>query len=153
MAKLEALGLTELHKTQVAAVAGVSPNSGSNANNLSRLRTIGLIDYPQAGHVAFSDDGRAAANAVTSMPTLQDLHEAWLAIVTQPQRRILREIIAEYPNPLPKESLARRIDVSPDSGSYANNLGRLRTSGAIDYPRPGYVKAMEVLFPRSMHAA
>lgn len=153
MAKLEALGLSELHKTQVAAVAGVFPNSGSYANNLGRLRTLGLIDYPQGGLVAFTNTGRDQSRPVTEMPTLEDLHEAWLSIVTQPQQRILREVIAEYPNHLPKGELAQRIEVSPDSGSYANNLGRLRTLGAIDYPRPGYVKAMDVLFPAGRSAA
>lgn len=153
MAKLEALGLSDLHKTQVAAVAGVSPNSGSYANNLGRLRTMGLIDYPQGGLVAFTETGSSQANPVTEMPTVEDLHAAWLSIITQPQQRILREIIAEYPNPLPKEELAHRIDVSPDSGSYANNLGRLRTLGAIDYPRPGYVRGMDVLFPAGRNAA
>lgn len=153
MAKLEALGLSDLHKTQVAAVAGVSPNSGSYANNLGRLRTMELIEYPQAGLVAFTDAGRRQARPVTAMPTVEDLHEAWLSIVTQPQQRILREIIAEYPNQLPKAELAERIDVSPDSGSYANNLGRLRTLGAIDYPRPGYVKAVDILFPAGRSAA
>jgi hypothetical protein len=108
---------------------------------------LAVIDYPQGGFVAFSDVGRSQANPVTAMPTVEDLHDAWLSIVTGPQQRILREVIAEYPNPLPKSELAQRIDVSPDSGSYANNLGRLRTLGAIDYPRPGYVKAMSVLFP------
>jgi len=147
MAKLEALGISDLHKTQVAAMAGVSPNSGSYANNLGRLRSMALIDYPQGGHVAFTEKGRATANPITAMPTLEDLHQAWLSIVTQPQQRILKEIISEYPNALPKADLARRISVSSDSGSYANNLGRLRTLGAIDYPRPGHVKAMDVLFP------
>jgi hypothetical protein len=59
MARLEALGLTQLHKTQVAAFAGVSPTSGSFANNLGRLRTRGFIDYPQPGSVAFTEAGES----------------------------------------------------------------------------------------------
>ena len=147
MARLEALGLTALHKTQVAAFAGVSPNSGSFANNLGRLRTLGLIDYPQPGTVAFTAAGQHRARAVATPPTLSDLHQAWLEIITGPQARILREVVAIYPQPIAKEELAKRIAVSPESGSYANNLGRLRTLGVIDYPRRGYVRAKDVLFP------
>jgi hypothetical protein len=33
------------------------------------------------------------------------------------------------------------------SSAFANNLGRLRTLGLIDYPRPGLVRADERLFP------
>lgn len=153
MAKLEALGLTSLHKTQVAAFAGVSPNSSAFANNLGRLRTLGLTEYPQGGHVAFTDGGRSQANETAVMPTLEDLHQAWLGIVTGPQQRILREVIADYPSALPKEALAERARVSGGSSAYANNLGRLRTLGAIDYPRPGYVKATDILFPASVRVA
>jgi uncharacterized protein len=147
MARLEALGLTALHKTQVAALAGVSPTSGSFANNLGRLRTLGLIDYPQPGSVAFTAAGRRRARPVATPPTVSDLHQAWLEIVTGPQARILREVVAIYPQPIAKEALAKRMDVSPESGSYANNLGRLRTLSVIDYPRRGYVRAKDVLFP------
>ena len=147
MAQLEAFGLTELHKTQVAAISGVSPNSGSYANNLGRLRTSGLIDYPQPAYVEFTKEGRRQARPVTALASLGELHQAWLTIVTNPQQKILREIIAAYPQAIRKDELARLIAVSPDSGSYANNLGRLRTLGAIDYPKPGYVQAKDVLFP------
>jgi hypothetical protein len=148
MARLEALGLADLHKTQVAAVAGVSPTSGSYANNLDRLRTSGLIDYPQPAFIQFTEEGRRQARPVTSSTSLDDLHQAWLAIVTNPQRKILGELIAAYPRAIKKDDLANLIEVSADSGSYANNLGRLRTLGAIDYPKPGYVRAKDVLFPQ-----
>jgi len=83
----------------------------------------------------------------TTPPTVSDLHQAWLEIVTGPQARILREVVAIYPQPIAKAELAKRLDVSPESGSYANNLGRLRTLGVIDYPKRGYVRAQDVLFP------
>jgi Mn-dependent DtxR family transcriptional regulator len=110
-------------------------------------RTLGLIDYPQPGTVAFTDAGRHRTRPVATPPTVNDLHQAWLEIVTGPQARILREVMAIYPQPIAKETLAKRLDVSPESGSYANNLGRLRTLGVIDYPRRGYVRAKDVLFP------
>ena len=67
--------------------------------------------------------------------------------MTNPQAKLLREVIAAYPDAIPKDELARRIDVSPTSGAFATNLGRLRTLGAIDYPQQGYVQAKDTLFP------
>lgn len=55
--------------------------------------------------------------------------------------------MSTYPQAIAKEELAKCIAVSPESGSYANNLGRLRTLGVIDYPKRGYVRAKDVLFP------
>ena len=43
--------------------------------------------------------------------------------------------------------MALAIGVQPTSGSYANNLGRLRTLGVIEYPQKGTVRAHDVLFP------
>ncbi len=42
-----------------------------------------------------------------------------------------------------KEQLAAWTEYSPTSGGYANNLGTLRSAGAIDYPQPGYVAITE----------
>jgi hypothetical protein len=48
---------------------------------------------------------------------------------------------------LPHLSMPQYLDVSPESGSYAKNLGRLRTLDVIDSPRRGYVRAKDVLVP------
>jgi hypothetical protein len=141
------IGLDSLHKVQIAAIAGVSPSSGSFANNLGRLRTLGLIDYPQSGQVAFTAAGKKAARAPDAPPSVNDLHRAWLGLVTGPQARILERAIGAYPDGISKEDLALAVDVSATSGSFANNLGRLRTLGVIDYPSRGMVRAHDLLFP------
>jgi hypothetical protein len=78
---------------------------------------------------------------------LHDLHNAWLGIVTAPQEKILRALIAAYPQALAKDELAARIEARATSGAFKNNLGRLRTLGAIEYPKQGFVRAKDVLFP------
>lgn len=40
-----------ISKDELAEKIGVSPTSGGYFNNLGSLRSLGLIDYPQAGHV------------------------------------------------------------------------------------------------------
>jgi hypothetical protein len=106
-----------------------------------------MIDYPRAGEVAFTGTGRKAARTPNTPPSVDDLHRAWLGLVTGPQARILEQTIKAYPDAISKEDLAQAVDVSAGSGSYANNLGRLRTLGVIDYPSRGMVRAHDVLFP------
>jgi hypothetical protein len=63
---------------------------------------------------------------------------------------ILRALIELYPESVEKGELAEQIGVSPTSGGYFNNLGRLRTLGAVDYPQAGSVAATALLFPEHL---
>jgi hypothetical protein len=50
-------------KDDLAATIDVSPTSGGYFNNLGSLRSLGLVQYPQPGHVVaasvlFLEDGR-----------------------------------------------------------------------------------------------
>lgn len=147
LAQLEAYGVVPAAKATVAAHAGVSPKSGGYFNNLGRLRTAGLIDYPAGGTAALTDAGRAKANPPVKALTLADLHESWFRILPVPMATILRAVVAAYPRSITRDELADQIGVSRTSGGYFNNLGRLRTLGAITYPRSGAVRAAEILFP------
>lgn len=60
--------------------------------------------------------------------------------------RLLRELVDVYPEALQKGDLADRAEASATSSSFSNNLGSLRTLGLIDYPSPGYVAALPILF-------
>ena len=62
---------------------------------------------------------------------------------------ILRAAVAAYPRSIAKDELADQVGVSRTSGGYFNNLGRLRTLGAITYPERGTVRAAEILFPKA----
>lgn len=148
LASLEAFGVAAPNKAMVAAHAGVSPTSGGYFNNLGRLRAQGLIDYPTGGAVSLTSAGKQVANYPDKAPTLQDLHASWLRIVSNPQASILEVVLGIYPQAISKDDLADRIGVSRTSGGYFNNLGHLRTLGAIDYPQKGMVAATEIMFPK-----
>lgn len=149
LASLEAFGVAAPNKAMVAAHAGVSPTSGGYFNNLGRLRAQGLIDYPAGGTVSLTSAGKLIANYPDKTPTLKDLHASWLRIVSNPQAAILEALMTIYPQAISKDDLADRVGVSRTSGGYFNNLGHLRTLGAIDYPQKGMVAATEILFPKS----
>lgn len=146
LAWLESIGVSPVVKKQIALMAEQSPTSGSFFNNLGTLRSAGLIDYPNPGSAALTNEGRAVA-AVTNVPTTsEDLQQQVCSMVSGPQAAILREAISAHPNHIPKNELAEKVGQSPTSGSYFNNLGRLRSLGLIDYPQSGYVVASSVLF-------
>lgn len=146
LAFLETIGKGVADKTLLALMAGVSPTSGGYFNNLGALRTAGLLDYPSPGAVQLTEAGRAVA-APVDVPTTSEEMQALLAgKLSTSQQAILQELITVYPEALAKDELAKTIDVSPTSGGYFNNLGRLRSLGLVDYPSPGYVAACPVLF-------
>jgi uncharacterized protein DUF87 len=147
VAQMESFGVPAPNKSVVAVHASVSPKSSGFANNLGALRSKGLIDYPSGGHIALTATGRTLATFPAKPPTLADLHASWLAIVTRPQAAILTPLIERYPAPVAKSDLADLAGVSGNSSGYANNLGFLRTLGAIDYPQKGMVRATDLLFP------
>lgn len=93
-----------------------------------------------------TEAGRARAEAVDVPTTNEDLHDLLYQKLSSSQASILRHVIARYPNAIQKEELAAAATQSPTSSGYSNNLGRLRSLGLIDYPRPGQVVAKPVLF-------
>lgn len=146
LAWLETVGLAPADKTQLALFVGASPTSGGYANNLGRLRSLGMIDYPQPGTVALTPEGRSVAATPDEPATAREMQQQVQGVVSNPQWSILEQLIELYPTDIAKDELAERIGVSATSGGYANNLGRLRTYGLIDYPQPGRVVALPVLF-------
>lgn len=146
LAQLEAYGIEEADRAMVAAHSGVPVTSGGFKNNLGRLRTLELIYYPAAGLCALTFHGRSLA-ATPKPLTLDDLHGSWLNILPDSQARLLKAALEAYPEALSREDLAELVGVPLTSGGYKNNLGRLRTLGAIEYPSAGQVRAAAILFP------
>lgn len=156
LAWFEQLGISAPSRAALAPMAGTRPTSGGFKNNLGALKNEKglhpwppLVEYPQPNRVRLTADGRAAAVAPDIEPTDEALQDAVLAAVTSSQASILRELIGVHPNALPREDLADTVGVPVTSGGFKNNLGALRTLEVIDYPEPGWVVALPVLFPVS----
>lgn len=145
LATLASIGIEQPTKNQLALWSDVSPTSGGFFNNLGRLRSLSLIDYPAGGEVALTSEGAALATA-EEIRTVEEMHAALFAKLGSSKTAILRELISRYPADVAKDELAEAIGVSPTSGGYFNNLGALRTLGLIDYPKGGRVAALSVLF-------
>lgn len=146
LAFLEGIGIAGPTKTQLALFAQTSPKSSGYQNNLGSLRTAGLIAYPQPGTAALTEEGRAIADEQHPVRSDEDLHTYVRSLVGPARSRVLDVLIEVYPAALSKAELADRAGTSLTSSGYQNNLGNLRSLGLIDYPAPGQVTALPVLF-------
>lgn len=146
LADFNAIGRTAIPKSWIAARAGVSHSSGSYANNLGALRTLGLIDYPSTGMVSITPEGLSHTPSVDSPLTTDEMLQSCRNILTNPQAAILDVLHASHPKALSKDEVAEVVGVSATSGSFANNLGAIRSAGMIDYPTKGMVRCSDWLF-------
>ncbi|HEY8723419.1 MAG TPA: DUF87 domain-containing protein [Gaiellaceae bacterium] len=145
----EWIGIDAPARPALAFIAGTRPTSGGFKNNLGALRTAALIAYPAGSRVQLLAAGRSLSAALSETPTDEALQEAVLAAVTGSQAAIVRALLDTFPDPLSRDELAAAVGVPTTSGGFKNNLGALRTLELIDYPSPGYVVALPVLFPVS----
>ena len=142
----ETVGVPAPKKVVIAAVAGVSAKSSGFRNNVSGLSAAGLVTYPIPGRVALTETGRAQALEPAYAGTAQDLQQAVFRMVSNPQADLLRVLIDAYPEPVDRETLAARADVSVLSSSFRNNVSRLSSFEMLTYPEPGLVRASDLLF-------
>jgi hypothetical protein len=149
MVWLEQLGIVPADKTQAGFIAGYKPKGGRFANLLGGLRRDGLVEYPQAGQIALTDAGRALGRDPGLPRTDEALHAAVLARLDEPQGRLMRPILAAWPNRISRADVAAEADYDAAGGRFANLIGSLRTLGLIEYPAPGQAKARDILFPQS----
>jgi uncharacterized protein len=144
LAELASIDKHDPPREMVAAWAGYSPNGGAFSNPLGSLRSMGLIEYPGGGRVKLTDKGVAAAG-VEPPPDQEEIHRRILDILRGPERKIL-SVLLEAGSELSKQELADRAGYSERGGAFSNPLGALRTSGFVEYPRPGVVQACAWLF-------
>jgi len=137
IALLERLGVAASRET-LAAWYGTHPNSKGFHNNLSALRSSGLVDG-----VTLTDKGRAAA-ATIDIPTQDEARARILKPLTPKQRQILELLIGWYPGKLGREQLAKELGMHPNSKSLNNNLSALRSRQLITREWP--TRAGDVLF-------
>lgn len=142
----ESVGIDQPSRVQVAVIARYSPTGGAFQNPLGALRTKGLVEYPSAGSVALTAEGRALAHPPDAPATSGELHARLQGILNGPQWRILSPLIDSYPAALSRADVAAAAGYEANGGAFQNPLGSLRSLGLIDYPAPGQVAARPVLF-------
>lgn len=142
-----ALGIDAPAATGVAFMAGYSPTSSGFEKARGSLRSLGLIDYPSGGTLRLTDEGRKVAPATRLPRDHATLHVAVIGKLEPRHGRLLQPLIDAYPKALAMEQLADAAEYSATSSGFEKARGTLRSLGLAEYPRPGYVRASDLLFP------
>lgn len=148
----ESIGIDGPDKGQVGFIAGyrVGKNVGGTFGNiLGQLRSTGLIGYPAPNAATLTAEGRKIARQPAEAPTTDALQRAIRERLDGPEWRVLSALIETYPDDLTKQDCGARAGYTVGEnvgGTFGNILGRLRSLGLIEYPSPGRVVALPVLF-------
>jgi len=147
LASLEAVGVSDPSKTQLAAFAGYSnPKSGGFAAPVAALIRKGLAES-SGGKATLTAAGRSVANMPSRPATTKDLQERIFHLLGEGERKMLTLLIAAFPESLPRVELAGQAGYSnAKSGGFAAPLARLVELGFVEAVRPGVVRGSEMLF-------
>jgi len=146
------LGQDVVSRPAVAGLIGVTHTAGSFSNNLSALRQRGMIADAADAHLALTSAGHEVATDRPAVASLADLHALWLShrALSGTQRRMVEQLVGAYPATLTRQALADAIGVQATSGSFSNNLSRLRTMGLMADVSRTEVVATDLLFPEGL---
>jgi hypothetical protein len=145
LAEFAAIGKDTVPKKWIAARAGASHKSSAFDNNVSRLKTLGLIQYPGGGNLKLTSEGTARAPDFPRTLTSDEMLESCLKLLNRKQQLMLRALHEAYPRSIPKPELAERSESSATSSAFDNNISAMRSAGMVDYIEGG-IKAAEWLF-------
>jgi len=143
LSDLQAVGFDSPVKSQVAFWSRASVTSSTFANNVSNLKTRGMITYPSPGSIAL--DPSVLPQFPPEGLTKAVVGDCARELLNATQNRMMGSIRVAYPKELSKEQLAAEIGASFTSSTFANNVSQLKTAGLISYPRWGFVRMADWL--------
>jgi hypothetical protein len=145
IAWFESVSIKEPEQSAVSFLAGYTFGSSGFNNPRGSLRVKGLIKY-NGSKVSLTDSGRMIADRPDEALTTSDLHEKVLSVLPSPEQRLLKPLLAAYPESMTNGGLAEAADYTEGSSGFNNPRGRLKTLGLIDYPASGQIRAKDYLF-------
>lgn len=149
---LTSLGNDHPSRPSVGALSGYSSTSGGTfAKNVAILVELGLLEIPEAGLLRITENGIAAAPEAERLRSKAEFHAKWLSLLSDAEARILSALIDVFPHALTRPDLGSRTGYSSTSGgTFAKNVAKLCEMRAAEIPRPGEVRASDLLFPKGL---
>lgn len=121
----------KLTRPQLATLAGYSAKSSTIPNNLTALRSRGLIEEDSAGLFP-SQAGFDRIGEPPAPQTPEQVRSQWKGSIPGGAARcFFSELESVYPEGLTREELADRCGYSSNSSTIPNNLTTLRRNGLI----------------------
>ncbi len=132
-----------LTKRQIGVRAGLSSNTGTFRNYLSKARVNQWVTVQEP--IRITEQGAAALGRFEALPTGPGLLDYWIReLGTSGASRMLSVLADAHPQALTKEELGQRASLSHLTGTFRNYLSKLRSLQLIE---PGQnIKANDELF-------
>lgn len=119
-----------LTRAQVATLSGLSPQSGTFSTYISDLRTAGLVADEGNALVATSP-GKSLIGRSAPLRHA-DLRALWGSKLRAGAKRMLDTLSESYPRGMSRDELARRVEISVESGTFSTYLSDLVTNGLAE---------------------
>jgi hypothetical protein len=134
-------GMTD---AQWAVAAGYKRSGGTWGTYKSRLTQAGLVRR-DGDRWFMTEAGADVVGIVAVLPPPGPGLVRWWAAKLPGVSRIAEALIAAYPDPIARDELAHRVDMSPSGGSFGTYLSRLAGPGLIDRRDGNVVLTPEVM--------
>ena len=126
----------ELTKQQLATLADINRGSGTFSDYLRGLVQAGFVE-DVGRSVRVLDAGAAAIGEIVRRepPATSEIVNWYSVKLRAGERRMLKILVAEYPDEISKQDLAERAEVNRLSGTFSDYLGGSRATAGRG-PRP-----------------
>lgn len=132
-------------KAQLGTLAKFKISGGTFGTYWGILKRAGYIDEG-GGECWITDAGLERVGHVAQEPmTTEELLEMWRGALKAGARKMLDELVSVWPEPMTKEDLADRTEMTMTGGTFGTYLGTLRRNGLIEV-EGSEVKASDTLF-------
>jgi uncharacterized protein len=150
VATLRAAGIEAPTVPQVAVVVGVSHTTGTFKQYVRDLAGAGYLERRPGTAVALTGDGKRIATPLREIPDAEAMRQLWYDKLPRPRAEILRALVEAYPKPVGRMDLAATLGKSHTTGTFKQDLRRLRRTGLVDFVAGGQVVATDLLFPAGL---
>jgi hypothetical protein len=134
IARMNAIGIAAPSRAQIAVWSQSTLNSSTFANNISDLKTRGLVTYPGHWLVSLTAQGVEEAPRGSRSLTGKEVFDQALGLLNSSQQEQLRTIRDVWPESISKETIANSTGQTLNSSTFANNISGMKTMGLIEYP-------------------
>lgn len=132
-------------KHQLAALAGMSPKSGTFQTYLSALRSNALVKE-DGMMISLTANGQGLRSDSSSAPnTTEEVIDMWRGNLTGGARRMFDVLVEIYPKTISRPDLGERTEMSSTSGTFGTYLSKLNRVGLIQVENQ-QIKANDSLF-------
>lgn len=120
-------GPVKQRQRKLALLTGYSAKASTVGAGLSELRKAGYVDG-----WTITEPGRAALGQPDALPTGPDLLGYWYGELGERERRLLAELVAEYPSALTQAEMAERTPYSATASTIGAGMSTLRGLGIAE---------------------